>query len=219
MAPEPDAIPTATQRQAAQAQAFDRIGEQYDTAFPHKEGQLAAGEWLIGKVEPGAGVLDIGCGTGLPTARQLTDAGLRVTGIDISEGMLQLARRNVPEATFLLRDAMEVTDSGFDAAVAFFSLLMLRRADIPGTLAGLRTALKPGGYLLLSMVEADLDDTAIPFLGNPIRVTGYLRDELKTVVGAAGFSVLDLRTVSYAPATTEAYPEVQLFLYCQRDDV
>jgi len=66
------------------------------------------------------------------------------------------------------------------------------------------------------MVEADLDDTTLPFLGNPIRVTGYLRDELRSVVEHAGFTVLDLRTLSYAPASTEAYPEVQLFVYAGR---
>ncbi|HEX6526500.1 MAG TPA: methyltransferase domain-containing protein [Streptosporangiaceae bacterium] len=111
----------------AQAAAFDNIGEQYDQAFPHKEGQITAGEWLIGQLARGARVLDAGCGTGLPTARQLLDAGLAVTGIDISAVMLELARRNVPEADLRRLDLTEVgSELGhFDAAVAFFSLLML----------------------------------------------------------------------------------------------
>jgi ubiquinone/menaquinone biosynthesis C-methylase UbiE len=218
MTPEPETTSLLAQRRIEQAVAFDQIGERYDEAFPHKEGQLEAGQWLIERLEPGARVLDVGCGTGTPTARQLADAGMRVTGIDISAGMLDLARRNVPQATFLELDAMDVTDSGFDAVVAFFSLLMLRRDDIPATLARLCEALVPGGHLLLSMVEADLDDTMIPFLGNPVRVTGYLRDELRSVVEGAGFTVLDLRTLSYAPASTEAYPEVQLFVYASRSD-
>ena len=74
------------------------FGDRYDEAFPHKEGQLAAGAWLAASLGPGGRVLDLGCGTGLPTARQLTDAGLRVTGVDLSAGMLALARENVPEA-------------------------------------------------------------------------------------------------------------------------
>lgn len=32
---------------SGQAEAFDAIGDRYDEAFPHKEGQLSAGEWLI----------------------------------------------------------------------------------------------------------------------------------------------------------------------------
>ena len=78
-------------RRHAQAAAFDNIGERYDQAFPHKEGQVVAGEWLIGQLASGARVLDAGCGTGVPTARKLQEAGLSVTGTDISAVMLALA--------------------------------------------------------------------------------------------------------------------------------
>jgi hypothetical protein len=66
------------------------------------------------------------------------------------------------------------------------------------------------------MVEADLDDVPIDFLGMPIRVTGYPRDELAQVVMSAGFEILQASDLSYAPASTQAPPEVQLFLYCRR---
>jgi SAM-dependent methyltransferase len=226
MTPEPPATRTPAERQAAQAWAFDQIGERYDEAFPHKEGQLTAGEWLIERLPPGACVLDVGCGTGLPTARQLVAAGCDVTGIDISEEMLRLARRDVPEATFLRLDVADVaelgkpdrTPDGYDAIVAFFSMLMLTRAEIPSALRGLHDMLKPGGHFLLSMVEADLDDVPIHFLGSPVWVTGYPRDELRGLVTGAGFEILDMRHLSYAPATTEVPPEIQLFLYSCRDD-
>jgi ubiquinone/menaquinone biosynthesis C-methylase UbiE len=206
-------------RRSAQAAVFDTIGARYDQAFPHKEGQVAAGEWLIGQLGPGARVLDAGCGTGVPTARQLQAAGFFVTGIDISEVMLTLARQNVPGTDLRQLDLTEI-DPGelghFHAVVAFFSLLMLPRADIPGTLARMHGVLVPGGLLALGMVEADVDDVPIDFLGMPVRVTGYPRDELAQVVAAAGFEVLETTDLSYAPVSTQAPPEVQLFLYCRR---
>src|SRR5262249_40044305 len=67
----------------------------------------------------------------------------------------------------------------------------------------------------LSMVEADLDDTPIHFLGSPVRVTGYIRDELCTVVSEAGFEGTEMRHRPYAPATTSLPPGVQLFLFCR----
>jgi SAM-dependent methyltransferase len=202
----------------AQAAAFDNIGERYDQAFPHKEGQVAAGEWLIGQLPQRGRVLDAGCGTGLPTIRQLLDAGFEVTGIDISEAMLALARRNVPEADLRLLDLTVIGQElgRFDAVVAFFSLLMVPRAEITSALARLRDVLVEGGLLVLGMVEADLDDVPIDFLGMPIRVTGYPRDELAQVVMSAGFEILQASDLSYAPASTQAPPEVQLFLYCRR---
>lgn len=204
-------------RQAAQAAAFDAIGTHYDDVFPHKDGQRDLTDRLIAELEPGAAVLDLGCGTGLPTARQLADAGCAVTGIDISPVMVDLARANVPAATFAVRDAVDVADLGvFDAIVAYFSLLMLPRATIAETLGGLRAALRPGGLLALGMVEADFDDLEVPFLGQPVRVSGFPRDELRRTVTAAGFAVIAEDVRSYAPAHPSAPPEVQLFVLARR---
>jgi SAM-dependent methyltransferase len=163
-----------------QAEAFDAIGNRYDEAFPHKEGQVSAGEWLIRSLPAGSRVLDLGCGTGVPTARQMADAGFEVMGIDLSGGMVKLARQNVTGATFHQLDLADLRPGGprdlgrFDAVAAFFSLLMLPRAEIPLALLTVRHLLAPGGLFVLSMVEADVDDVAIPFLGNTIRVSGYL---------------------------------------------
>lgn len=205
-----------------QAEAFDAIGDRYDEAFPHKEGQIAAGGWLTASLPAGARVLDLGCGTGLPTARDLTAAGFQVTCVDLSPGMLELARRNVPQARFLRADVADLAgggplpQGGFAAVATFFTLLMLPKAEIPVALGTLRDLLEPGGLLALGMVEADLDDVPIPFLGNTIRVSGYLRDELRHVVTDAGFEVIKEESYTYAPASTDVPPEEQLFLYCRR---
>lgn len=57
-----------------QAEAFDAIGKRYDEAFPHKEGQIAAVQRLLAELPAQARVLDVGCGTGLPTCGQLADS-------------------------------------------------------------------------------------------------------------------------------------------------
>ena len=207
-----------TGRRQAQAAAFDQIGERYDEAFPHKEGQVAAASWLIGQLAPGARILDAGCGTGLPTARQLTEAGMRVTGIDISPVMVSLARKNVPQASFTEMDIMDL-DPGigkFAGITAFFSLLMLSRSQIPAALARFGEILVPHGRLVMGMVEADVDDMPIPFLGAEIRVAGYPRDELRDVVTAAGFAIRQEHSVSYDPSSAGLPPETQVTLCCQR---
>src|SRR5918999_3991661 len=158
MTPRPHPTRTRAGRPPVRGLPLGRAGKVHERAFPHKEGQLAAGEWLIERLRPGARVLDVGCGTGIPTARQLADAGCDVTGIDASEGMLELARREVPGATFLRLDLAEVPEvgrsrGGFDAIVAFFSLLMLPRTKIPAALRRLHDRLEPGGDFFLRIAE------------------------------------------------------------------
>lgn len=207
---------------SGQAEAFDAIGARYTDVFPRRRGQLAAGAWLAESLPPDSRILDVGCGPGLPTAAQLTDAGHRVVGVDLSATMVALARDQVPKGEFHQLDLADL-DAGdaepqgsFDGAAAFFSLLMLPRAEIPHALRMLHGLLRPEGLLALSMVEADVDDAVIPFLGRTIRVSGYLRDELRQVVHDAGFEVAGEDSYAYAPASTEAPPEIQLFLHCRR---
>ena len=206
-----------------QAEAFDAIGGRYDEAYPDKEGQIAACGWLAESLPIGARVLDVGCGTGLPTCRQLVDAGLDVTGIDLSAGMLALARESVPEGTFHRGDIIDVGRldragrlGRFEGVSAFFSLLMLPRAEILRALTIVHDLLLPGGWFTLGMVEADVDDYEMPFLGNTVRVSGYLRDDLRQVVEDAGFDVLKEDSYPYSPAAFDAPPEEQLFLHCRR---
>jgi len=205
-----------------QAEAFDALGNRYDEAFPHKEGQIASTGWLIGSLPAGSRVLDLGCGSGLPTARQLAEAGCRVVGVDLSGRMIALAREHVPAGEFHQADIADLRPEGprdlgrFDAVTAFFALLMLTRAEIPLALRTVHHLLLPGGLFALSMVEADVDDFAIPFIGRTIRVSGYLREELREVVEAAGFEIVEESSFTYAPATADVPPEVQIFLRCRR---
>jgi SAM-dependent methyltransferase len=209
---------------SGQAEAFDAIGDRYDEAFPHKEGQLSAGEWLIDSLPAGSRVLDLGCGTGVPTTRQMTDAGFEVVGVDLSHRMVQLAREYVPAATFHQLDIADLRPGGphdlgrFDAVAAFFSLLMLPRVEIPLALRTVRQLLVPGGLFVLSMVEADVDNYAIPFLGNTIRVSGYVLEDLHKVIEAGGFEIVKEDSYTYAPAVADVPPEEQVFLCCRRRD-
>ncbi|MGW0698596.1 class I SAM-dependent methyltransferase [Streptomyces sp. NPDC002867] len=204
-----------------QAEAFDAIGNRYDEVFPHKQGQIEASEWLARSLPAGSRVLDVGCGTGVPTSRRLAQAGFEVVGIDLSGVMVDLARRHVPAAVFHQADIADLRPSGpldlgrFDAVTAFFSLLMLPRAEIPLALRTIRHLLVPGGQFLLAMVEADLDDCSIPFIGKTIRVSAYPRVDLHEVVEGAGFEIAEEICYAYAPASSDAPPEEQIFLRCR----
>jgi hypothetical protein len=73
-------------------------------------------------------------------------------------------------------------------------------------LNGLKNVITPGGWLGIGMVEADLDDVPLPFLGAALRVSGWSRDQLKQVVTDAGFAIQLEDVRSYAPPTPEVPP-------------
>lgn len=94
----------------------------------------------------GARVLDICCGTG-QLAALLADQGLRVTGLDGSEKMLEFARQNAPEAEFVLADARDFhLPAEYDAAVSTFDSLnhILELDDLEAVFRCAAAALKPG---------------------------------------------------------------------------
>jgi len=74
-------------------------------------------------------LLDLGCGAGEPCARFFIDRGWKVTGIDFSERMLELASKYVPEMKTFHADMREIefNTSQFDAITAIYSLF-----HIPG---------------------------------------------------------------------------------------
>ena len=72
---------------------------------------------------PGCDVLDLCCGTG-QLAAVLSREGYAVTGVDGSEGMIEIARRNAPSVEFLVQDARELSlDRRFAAVFSTFDSL------------------------------------------------------------------------------------------------
>jgi SAM-dependent methyltransferase len=190
---------------------FDRIGRRYDDSFVTRDAQVAEGDWLIGRLTPPARVLDLGCGSGLPTAKQLLDAGVDVVGVDESAVMLDLAQRHAPGARYLRRDLRDIDDLGeFDAVVAFFAFVMLPRREIPPLLTRLRERLRGPKLLQVAMVLGDFDRFPINFMGVPAEVTAYPPDELTRLVERAGFTILAVDEVEAEVERNRL--EVQIYL-------
>ena len=196
-------------------EVFDQLAEKYQGEHSHNPFQAALTEKIAGSLPVGSAVLDLGCGTGVPTAKLLTGAGHRVVGVDISEGMLRLAREQVPAAEFVHANFADLPgDFGrFDAATAFFSLLMLSKADIERVLDKVAGWLRPGGHVGIGMVNFDGDSLPFDFLGVPVTVSGYLQDDLRAVLEAHGFTVVSIETVDFTPA--DGPPESQIFAYAR----
>jgi ubiquinone/menaquinone biosynthesis C-methylase UbiE len=198
-------------------EVFDQLAEKYQGEHSNNPFQAALTERISALLPAGTSVLDLGCGTGVPTGKILTDSDHRVVGVDISEGMLRLAREQVPAAEFVHADFKDLPDDfgRFEAATAFFSLLMLSKADIERVLTKAAAWVKPGGYLGIGMVNFDGDSLPFEFLGVPVTVSGYLEPDLAAVVEAHGFKVESIETVDFTPL--DGPLESQIYVLAQRN--
>lgn len=104
-------------------------------------------------IGPGQRVLDVACGTGV-VARECARRGAEVTGLDLNEGMLSVARRISPDIDWRQGDASDVPfeDGSFDAVVCQFGLMFFPERE--KSLAEQWRVLAPGGRLAVSTWDA-----------------------------------------------------------------
>jgi SAM-dependent methyltransferase len=112
-------------------------------------------------IGPGDRVLDVGCGTGVLAREAATRVGPagRVTGLDLNDGMLAVARRLRPEIDWRQGDALDLpfADGAFDVVVSQFALMFL--PDRAAALREMWRVLARGGRLAVA-VCAPLQETA-----------------------------------------------------------
>ena len=105
---------------------------------------------LAGLLRPGARVVDLGCGAGIPATRELASHGLQVLGADFSAAQLRRAQRLVPAVRLVQADmaALHLRPASADAVTAFYSLIHVPLADQQALFPRIRDWLRPGGYFL-----------------------------------------------------------------------
>ncbi|WLQ44762.1 methyltransferase domain-containing protein [Streptomyces laculatispora] len=205
-------------QQPTAAAVFDALGVEYEQAFAGSAAHQASLELLLEQLGPHSRVLDVGSGTGRPTAQALTDAGHEVLGVDVSPVMVDIASRQVPRASFRCADIRELPleDESFDAVCVYFSLLQMSRADQSEVLRLLGRSLRPGGHLAVATVPLDLEGVSGEFMGRPVRVTSFGPAEFTALVAGAGFTVLSRQSSVFTPAHPAGAPEPHLFLLARR---
>lgn len=131
---------------------YDRISRAYDLLCDACERPAREAALNLLAPRPGERVLEVGCGTGsdlLEISRRVGQLG-RAVGIDLSRGMLEMARRKVAakgRITFAQADARRLpfASRDFDAAYASFTLETFAGRDLAAVLREIRRVLRPGG--------------------------------------------------------------------------
>jgi SAM-dependent methyltransferase len=151
-------------------------------------------EWceeLVARLEPGAPVVELGCGGGTEETRRLAGR-FRLTGVDLSAEQLRRARERVPGAEYLRADLTEIDlEAGSLAAVAaFYSFNHVPRELLAGLFARIHGWLRPGGLFLASLGASDLPGWTGDFLGASTYFSGFPPKENARLLAQAGYTLL-----------------------------
>jgi trans-aconitate methyltransferase len=159
-------------------------------------GEPADVRWAlqVAGVDPGACILDAGCGPGGDVATLLELPGARITAVDAHLPFVEAVRRRFPEVTASAGD-MTATEGPFDFIWCAGALYFL---GVSAGLAAFRGRLADGGAIAFSepcLFSDDASDEARAFWeGYPARPLASLLHEVE----AAGYSVLGTRRLSDA---------------------
>jgi SAM-dependent methyltransferase len=140
--------------------AYDTVAEEYAGRFPDTRAEAPLDRAMVDAFAAAvvAGgtprVLDAGCGAGR-MSRYLADRGCRVEGVDLSPGMIAMARRDHPGLPFSVASltGLPFADGTFAGVLLWYSIIHTPPAGQARVFAEAARVLRPGGHLLVGFQD------------------------------------------------------------------
>ena len=150
-------------------------------------------------------VCDMGCGPG-HVARHLHDAGAQAFGLDLSDAMLEQARRLNPRLTFRQGDmlALDLADGSLAGITAFYAIVNWPEASLLTVFREMHRVLHASGLLLLGFHIGNEILHRTDFLDRPVDMNFYFFQPAAIcgLLEQAGFAIEEV-------VEREPYPEVE----------
>lgn len=154
---------------------------------------------FISSVVPQGKILEVGCGAG-QFSKYLMSKGFSVLGVDLSESMLELARKKVPGGDFRSMDMRNLTfdDGQFDGIIAPYSLIHIPENAVVSTLKGFTRVLSAHGVLCVLAQRGESDHTVDePFApGKKVFFNFFTPQRIRNYLKLAGFTDITIEEVA-----------------------
>ncbi len=174
---------------------YDLIADWYASNRRHEIG-VSEVTAFASKLRPGASVLDIGCGNGVPITRALLAAGCAVSGLDSSPEMLARFRINCPGTPSICASVVshDFSSDIFDGAVAWGVMFHLDHADQEKAIANVARAVNSGALFLFTSGDESGSFADVTMDGVPFRNWSFSVGEYRDLLAAHSFTLIDTNT-------------------------
>lgn len=163
----------------ADKQLYKKFAAYYDKIYKNVDynGESEFINWAVKehKTSPGIELMDMACGTG--SHAEILKNNFKVTGIDINEDMLNIARHKVPEADFIHGNMKKLKlEAKFDVVICIFSAIHYNTnfSELEKTLKNFYNHLEEGGILIY-----DLSFNTENWIEGLVSVDTVVEDKLK----------------------------------------
>jgi ubiquinone/menaquinone biosynthesis C-methylase UbiE len=176
--------------------SYDHVAQQYTETFIEELARKPFDRQLLDafaeRVRDQGMVCDLGCGPG-HVARYLKDRGVEVCGVDLSASMIQHATQRNPDLPFYKGDmrALDFQPASFAGIAAFYSLIHLKRPEVPHALQELYRVLQVHAPLLLAFHGGTGEVHTENWFGQGVSIdaTLFTAEEMTNSLHEAGFQV------------------------------
>lgn len=153
-------------------------------------------------LSPCGHILDVGCGTGYPIAQYLAERNFYVTGIDISQQMINKAQQlQLKNATFFKCDILDFsTEILFDGVIAFDSIWHISKNKQPNVYKKIASLMKSGAFLLFTHGNRN-GETIGTMFDQEFYYSALDTEEVTALCSKAGLKIVSM-TENYREQTT-----------------
>jgi len=146
--------------------------------------------------DKGSVLCDAGCGPSGHITGYIFKKGINITGIDISDKCIEIARKINPFIKFERGDIskLEYDNNYFDGIISYYSIIDTPKKFIPCILKEFKRVLKPGGYLLLVVKYGYEEGFITDLLGikTEIYFSLFTEHEIRDYVIECGFEIIKI---------------------------
>jgi ubiquinone/menaquinone biosynthesis C-methylase UbiE len=155
--------------------AYDVVAKQYAETFLNEHEKKPKDQEILRRfsrqISGRKPVWDFGCGPG-QTTKYLSDLGVDISGLDLSEAMVQQARAAHPEIRFRQGNVLELDfeNDSIAGVVAFYAIVHFTKRQVSKTCREVFRVLQPGGVFLLTFHVGEKTIHVDEFLGQRINI-------------------------------------------------